>query len=145
MNAKLITMLGVASLATCTLMSGPLVVIQPPVIVVRPPVVTIPAPAVTVTVGVPDDYVWDGYEYVGVVGGQYYYLGPGNVWLALDAPRLARFHVWERGHADWRLHAIRNEKYRRDAHGHDVPLRDLHAAPGHDSDHGHGGDDHHDR
>ena len=36
---------------------------------------------------------------------------------------------WERVHADWRDHAIRNELYRRDAHGHDVPVRDDHAHP----------------
>ena len=41
-----------------------------------PPVVSIEAPGVVVAtpvvaVGVPDAYVWDGYEYVGFVGGQY--------------------------------------------------------------------------
>lgn len=153
MNAKLAAMVGMASLTTCTLMSGPLVVIRPPVVVVAP-VVTVPAPAVTVVVGVPDDYVWDGTEYVGVVGDQYYYLGPDHVWLVMDAPRLARFHGWEKSHADWRMHAIRNEKYRRDAHGHDVPLRGMHAAPdahpapgsdhGHDAAGHHFEDDHHD-
>ena len=45
-------------------------------------------------------------------------LGPGNVWLPFDSVRVARFHDWERDdHADWRDHAIRNELYRRDAHG----------------------------
>jgi hypothetical protein len=128
MNAKLIAIVGMTSLATCTLMSGPFIVVQPPTVVVRP-AVPLPPPAVTITVGVPDDYVWDGTEYVGVVGDQYYYLGPDHVWLAFDAPRLARFHDWERAHADWREHAIRNEKYRRDMRGHDVPMRDMHAAP----------------
>jgi len=141
MNAKLITLFGAASLASCTLIAGPFVVVQPPVVVVSP---IVPAPAITVTVGVPDEYVWDGYEYVGVVGGQYYYLGPDHVWLVLDAPRVARFHDWERTHADWRVHAIRNEQYRRDAHGHDVPFRDGHAAPNVHPDHGHDADDHHD-
>ena len=51
---------------------------------------------------VPDSYAWDGYEYVGLVGDQYYYLGPGNVWLFCEPFRLERFHGWERGHADWR-------------------------------------------
>ena len=158
MNAKLKTMLGITSITTCTLMAGPVVVVQPPSVVIQPPIVVQPAPvpvapAVTVEVGVPDAYVWDGYEYVGVVGDQYYYLGPDHVWLTLDAPRLARFHDWARVHADWRANAIRNEKYRRDVHGHDVPFHDRHAAPdthpapaydhGHDGDYHHG-DDHHD-
>ena len=146
-------MLGVTSLATCTLMADPFVVIHTPSIVISPPVVVVPAPVVTVDVGVPDQYVWDGTEYVGVVGDQYYYLGPDHVWLVMDAPRQARFHDWARIHADWRTHAIRNDKYRRDAHGHEAPFRDVHAAPNahpapvnnhpHPDDHPHG-DDHHD-
>lgn len=95
-----------------------------PVVVAPAPVVVAPAPAVEVTVGVPDDYVWDGYEYVGVVGDQYYYLGPGNVWLVADPFRLDRFHGWERGHADWRAHAIRNDRYRADRSGHVHPRND---------------------
>ncbi|HVV01697.1 MAG TPA: hypothetical protein VHH88_10075 [Verrucomicrobiae bacterium] len=71
------------------------------------PVVVEPAPVM-----VPDSYVWDGYEYVGLVGDQYYYLGPGNVWIVAEPFRLARFHSWERYHRDWRAHAIRNEHYR---------------------------------
>lgn len=78
---------------------------------------TVVAPAPVVAAEVPDDYVWDGNEYVGVVGDQYYYLGPGNVWLVCDPIRLQRFHGWERGHADWRAHAIRNDRFRRDVHG----------------------------
>jgi len=156
MNTKLkiIAVLGMASLTTGTLMAGPLLVIQSPVVVVSPPVVALPAPVVIVNVGVPDDYAWDGTEYVGMVGDQYYYLGPDHAWLTLDAPRLARFHDWARGHADWRTHAIHNVQYRRDAHGHDVPFRDAHASPtmhpapgsdhGHPDDHGHDADDHHD-
>ena len=92
-----------------------------PVVVAPAPVVVAPAPAVEVTVGVPDDYVWDGYEYVGVVGDQYYYLGPGNVWLLCDPFRLDRFHGWERGHPDWRYHAIRNDRFRADRYGHYHP------------------------
>jgi hypothetical protein len=141
MNAKIISVLGVASLATCTLVAGPFIVVQPPVVVVNPP-----PPVVSVTVGVPDDYVWDGTEYVGLVGNQYYYLGPNHVWLTVDAPRLARFNGWARNHGDWRLHAIRNDKYRSDAHGHVVPFRDVRAGPnGHPApvtDHRHDGDDH---
>jgi hypothetical protein len=85
-----------------------------------PPPVVVTAPAVTVAV-VPDSYVWDGTEYVGVVNGQYFYLGAGNVWVACDPARLARFHGWEKDHADWRTHAIRNDHYRKDAQGHDHP------------------------
>jgi hypothetical protein len=72
-------------------------------VVVSPPVVMTP---------VPDSYVWDGSEYVGVVGSQYYYLGPGNVWMAMDTPRLHRFQSWQRGHQDWRAHATHNVRYR---------------------------------
>lgn len=96
-------------------------VFQPVVIAAPPPVVVAPAPA---PVYVPDDYVWDGYEYVGLVGDQYYYLGPGSVWLICDPFRLDRFHGWERGHPDWRSHAIRNDRFRRDSHGHVQPRRD---------------------
>jgi hypothetical protein len=99
------------------------------------PVVVVPAPAVTVQ-AVPDSYVWDGTEYVGVVGSQYYYLGPGNVWLTLDGPRVARFHEWERGHADWRSHATRNERFRHDNHD----RRDTHES--HGGDHGRDNDRH---
>jgi hypothetical protein len=125
MNArkKIIIVMGISSLAALPLMAGPSVTIQvgvppPPAVVVQAPV-----PAVTV-VAVPDTYVWDGTEYVGVVGTQYYYLGPGNVWLTLDAGRMARWHDWEKAHADWRTHAIRNELYRHDAHEHVVPRPD---------------------
>jgi hypothetical protein len=120
MNArkKFALAMGISSLAALPLMSA-LVTVQ------------VPAPAVSVNVGVvPDTYVWDGDEYVGVVGSQYYYLGPGNVWLVMDTPRLARFHDWERGHADWHSRAIENVRFRTDAHGHDVPRHD-------DRDHNH--------
>jgi hypothetical protein len=110
---------GITTMAALTSMSGPVVTVRVPA-----PVVTVQVPAPAVTVAVPDTYVWDGYEYVGVVGDQYYYLGPGDVWLTLDAPRLVRFHTWEKAHADWRTHAIRNERYRKDAHGHVAPPRD---------------------
>jgi hypothetical protein len=125
--------MGITTLATLTSFAGVGigVSVQVPVPVV---VVPAPAPAVTVVAPVPDSYVWDGTEYVGVVGTQYYYLGPHHVWLTLDAPRVARFNGWQRVHADWRIHAIRNELYRRDAHGHDYPLPDDH---GHDIHHDH--------
>jgi len=73
-----------------------------------PPSVTVSAPEPVVTVGVPDYYAWDGVEYVGVVGGQYMYLGPGGGWLVCDPIVLGRFHGWERGHPDWRRTAIHN-------------------------------------
>ena len=127
---------GITGLATLTLMARPPIVVVP-VPVIPAPTIVVPAPAppaVTVEIGVPDSYVWDGYEYVGLVGSEYYYLGPGNVWLPMDAHRLARFHEWAKGHADWRAHAIVNEKYRHDAHGHVVPF-DKNAGHDHDSDH----------
>jgi len=83
-----------------------------------------PQPVVEAPVMVPDSYVWDGYEYVGVVGGQYYYLGPGNFWLACEPFRLERFHGWEGGHPDWRGHAVRNDRYRTDRGGHVHPRHD---------------------
>ncbi|HEY1719406.1 MAG TPA: hypothetical protein VGH42_14095 [Verrucomicrobiae bacterium] len=127
-----ITMAGLSSLATMTLIAGPIVTVQVPVPAVT---VQVPAPAVTVEAAVPDSYVWDGTEFVGVVGSQYYYLGAGNAWLPFDSVRTSRFHDWEKVHADWRTHATRNELYRHDAHGHDVPRNDDQS---HDKDHDHG-------
>lgn len=105
-----------------------------PVIVLPPLEVVAPAPVEAVPVMVPDSYVWDGVEYVGVVGGAYFYLGPGDVWLACDPVRLERFRGWERYHSDWRDHAIRNDRFRKDAHGRVQPMRhggpeDRKAAP----------------
>ena len=98
----------------------PFVVVAPqPVVYAAPPPAVYAAPAM-----VPDSYAWDGYEYVGFVGDQYYYLGPGNVWLFCEPFRLERFHGWERGHADWRNHAIRNDRHRTDRNGHVQPRRD---------------------
>lgn len=125
---KIIIAIGIASLAAVPLMAGPPVTIRIGTPLPPPPVIVVPAPppAVMVNVGVPDNYVWDGYEFVGVVGDQYYYLGPGNVWLALDAPRLMRWHHWEKAHADWRAHATVNVKYRLDAKGHEHPWHKDH-------------------
>jgi hypothetical protein len=105
--------------------------------VVRPyggVVVESPAPTPMAGVEVPDDYVWEGYEYVGLVGGVYFYLGPGNVWFRCEPWRLERFHGWERYHPDWHNHAIHNDRYRRDAQGHEHPWH---------GDHGHDHDDEH--
>ena len=139
---KIAFALGVSSVATLAsvLMTGcvrepngdlafaPVVVASPPpVYVTPPPVYVAPAPpAPAVTIEVPDDYVWDGYEYVGVVGSQYYYLGAGGVWIVADPFRVNRFHDWERVHPDWHAHAIRNDRYRMDAHGHYQPRHDEH-------------------
>jgi|SRR5579862_6308486 len=122
--------------ATVTSVSGPVVTVQVPA-----PVVTVqaPAPAITITMVVPDTYVWDGFEFVGVVGNQCLYLGDGGYWLPCDTLRLRRFHTWEKANADWRAHAIENVRYRVDARGHIHPWhgdkhsdRDDH---GHDRDH----------
>jgi len=83
---------------------GGVVVSGPPPLVIEPPIVEVSP--VGVAVGVPDEYTWDGYEYVGIVGGQYVYLGPVGVWGVCEPWRLDRFHGWERGHSDWRSHAF---------------------------------------
>ena len=127
MKQKIACVSAILGLAAITAIAGP------PVVIVTPPavqvVVPVPAPpVVTVTIGVPDTYVWDGSEYVGIVGTQYYYLGPGDTWVLMTGDRLAYFHGWEGHHHDWARDAIHNDKYRRDAQGHDHPR-------GHDHDH----------
>lgn len=109
----------------------PQVIVAPPVVYAQPPVVEVAPPVVEAQVMVPDTYVWDGYENVGIVDGQYMYLGPGDVWLAAEPWRLDRFHGYERDHPDWRDHGIRNDRYRKDAHGREQPRRDEHGN-GHD-------------
>ena len=118
----------VLSMAAGGLLSG--CVVQPngqmafqPIVVAPQPVYVAP-PAMEVAVMVPDSYVWDGYEFVGLVGDQYFYLGAGNVWLAAEPFRLERFHGWERGHPDWRARAIRNDRFRTDRNGHVQPRHD---------------------
>ena len=79
------------------------VILNPGVIVSAPPP----------PMAVPDRYVWDGRNYVGVVGNQYYYLGPGNAWLIMDNPaNFNHFRAWERAHPNWRRNAVRNTRYR---------------------------------
>lgn len=115
---------GLALMAGCVVQPGGIYVRPPVVAVAPPPVVVAPAPVVEV----PDVYVWDGVENVGYVGGVPYYLGPGNVWIVCDGPRLARFNVWVGGHPDWRTRfAIRNDRFRNDRNGHFVPRRDERA------------------
>jgi len=110
----------------CVIEPNGAVVIRPPVIVAAPAPVVVapPPPTVIVETPVPDYYVWDGYEYVGVVGDEYYYLGPDNVWLVCEPFRLERFHGWERGHPDWRAHATHNDRFRNNGHDHGQPGRD---------------------
>jgi hypothetical protein len=65
-----------------------------------------PVPVPTTVTYVPDYYVWDGYEYVGVRGGEYMYWR-GNTWIAADPVIVGRFHGWERYHPGWRRNALR--------------------------------------
>lgn len=86
----------------------------------QPVVVVGPAPvevAYSEPVMVPETYVWDGYENVGLVGGQYFYLGPGNIWVTCEPYRLERFHGWEGDHRDWQEHAVHNDRFRNDRDG----------------------------
>lgn len=122
-------------------MAQPTVVITPP----APPTVVVSPP--TVAVVVPDSYVWDGDEYVGVVGDQYYYLGPDNTWIVCDPPRLHRFEGYERDHPDWHSHMVHNTKYRdmdrardRDRdHAAPTPMRGQNDHSDHGRDHDHNG------
>jgi len=114
---------GMVLVSGCVLEPNGQVAFQPLVVVAPPTVYVAPPPVVEAPVMIPDDYVWDGYEYVGLVGGQYFYLGPGNFWLACEPFRLQRFHGWEGGHADWRAHAVRNERFRTDRSGQVHPVR----------------------
>lgn len=104
--------------------NGTLGLALPTVQVAAPVVVATPGVVVEAPVLVPETYVWDGYENVGFVGGQFFYLGPGDVWVVAEPWRLDRFHGWERDHPDWRNHAIRNDRFRRDAHGHEAARHD---------------------
>jgi hypothetical protein len=117
-----LTAIGVTAAIAC--IAGPSLIITPPTVVISapPPAVVAPTPVV-----VPDDYVWDGYEYVGVVGDQYYYLGPGNVWMVMDPMRLQRFHTWVGVHPDWHAQATHNVRYR-NVNRPNVP-QPLHNAP----------------
>jgi hypothetical protein len=115
-----LTTVSLALVSGCVVEPNGSVAFQPFVVAVAPPVVYAPEPVVMV----PDTYVWDGYENVGYVGGQYYYLGAGDVWVVADPYRLDRFHHWEGGHPGWRDHGISNDRYRRDSRGHVQPRHD---------------------
>jgi hypothetical protein len=114
---------GLALVSGCVVQPNGQVGLYLPMVVVAPPVV-VASPVVVEPVMVPEAYTWDGVEYVGLVGDQYFYLGAGNVWLLAGPDRLERFHGWERGHPDWRNHATRNDRFRKDARGHVQPRRD---------------------
>src|SRR5271165_2212239 len=103
---------GLVLVSGCVVEPNGAVAFQPVVVAPAPvEVYSEPQPSVEVDV-VPETYVWDGYENVGFVGGQYFYLGPGNVWIECDRDRLERFHGWERYHPDWREHMERNDRFR---------------------------------
>jgi hypothetical protein len=107
---------GLVLVSGCVVQPNGQVAFQP-FVIAPAPVYVASAPVFEEPVMVPDSYTWDGVEYVGLVGDQYFYLGAGNVWLFAEPYRLERFHGWERGHPDWRGHAIRNDLYRKDARG----------------------------
>ena len=135
-GTKIVIALGIPSVMTLALILVSGCVVEPDG-QVRAGIVVAPPPVAVEVDVVPDDYIWDGYEYVGLVGGVYFYLGPGNVWLRCEPWRVERFHGWERGHPDWRAHAIHNEHYRNDSHGHYQPRHDDRDR-GHDHDHDQG-------
>ena len=96
---------------TAALVSGCQVTVGP-----APAPVVVAEPAVEV---VPETYVWDGVEYVGVYNGQYMYFGPAGVWVVCDPVVIERFHHWEGYHRDWRRTAIHNDRIAR----HDAAVR----------------------
>ena len=130
--------IGVSSLAALNATAGPRVGVS--IEVPAPPPPPVYSPGTTVETAVPDYYVWDGSEYVGVINGQYYYLGPGNMWVPMDQPRWYRFHEWERHNGDWRHHEIYNDRFRHENHE-----WEEHEEHEHHGDEHHGDFDHHDR
>ena len=64
-----------------------------------------PPPGVAVIGFVPDYCFWDGYEYVGWYGDNYYYWGPRRVWVVCDPVRVQRVNVWVAAHPNWRPQA----------------------------------------
>ena len=97
-----------------------------------------PAPPHVAVVGfVPDYCFWDGYEYVGWYGDDYYYWGPNRVWVVCDPVRVQRVNVFIRAHPNWNVRARPNVQYPVDAHGHPQPLRAPPARHDHGRDHDH--------
>lgn len=74
----------------------------------RPPAIPRNSPQ---ALAVPQTYVWDGFEFVGRVGSQYYYIGPNNTWMVLDGVRLRRFQRWQKADPNWQQRQIRNTRY----------------------------------
>jgi len=93
---------------------------------VTPGTVAVATPAVVVA---PEFYVWDGVEFVGEYNGEFRYCNPAGVWVVCDPVILARFQVWERGHPDWRAHAIRNAGAHRIDRDHRPAEAQRHVAP----------------
>src|ERR1700739_1574564 len=50
----------------------------------------------------PASVVWDGSDYVGQVNGTYYYLGPNNTWMPLDAARQHQLEQWQQINPYWK-------------------------------------------
>ncbi|HEX3628621.1 MAG TPA: hypothetical protein VH280_24695 [Verrucomicrobiae bacterium] len=97
------------------------VIFHPPrTVVTQPPVIMAP---------VPDFYVWDGNQFVGVVGNQYVFLGPGNVWMPMDPTRMRHFNSWATSHPNWRRQATRNTRYRRGGPARSQPMRGSRPRP----------------
>lgn len=100
-------------------------------------VVVTPAPhtspvSASPAAAVPAGYVWDGSEYVGQVGGKYYYLGPRNTWVTLDTTRQHRFQDWQKKNPNCQSHETRNTRYQ----GHDMgQTRPLPNSPPEDNHH----------
>lgn len=82
-----------------------------------------PASGAMVITQVPGSYVWDGRQYVGMVGNQYLYLAPGNVWRPMDPGRMSYFRGWQRAHPNWRTWATPNVRYRTVRPGRPQPVR----------------------
>lgn len=63
-----------------------------------------PPPNVAVVGFVPDYCFWDGCEYIGWIGYDYYYWAPARrVWVICDPVRVQRADVWLQSHPDRRL------------------------------------------
>ncbi|HZI32723.1 MAG TPA: hypothetical protein VFF11_10295 [Candidatus Binatia bacterium] len=101
-----------------------------------------PPPRVAVVGFVPDDCFWDGYEYVGWYGDQYYYWGPEHVWIICDPVRVQRVNVWISDHPHWRTQARPSVQYQVKVaeQPHPSPLRAPTVKRGQDRDHNHNHD-----
>ena len=82
-----------------------------------------PPPRVAVVGFVPDYCFWDGYEYVGWYGDDYYYWGPHRTWIICDPIRVQHVKVYVQDHPNWGTRVRPNVQYPVDANGHPHPLR----------------------